>query len=353
MRVILALSLIFSAALYASTAVAQDPCRPRELSDVVAQSASQAADDSEEPFAMPPTSIAIVYDASTWSGLSSPQTFPQMMLPLALEEIQSTDPASRNCARRYPFADTVFLRHPGIFPAIPVADRDRFIAAEIARSTSVVFEILDSLASKNAGPLTRYRAFLEMLNRAQRAPDGLEDSDLKALLDKAWKALPAAASFVTTTDIAPEADLHFVSARLCLNDGNSAGFCIDHLNAALAADPWFSAARQMRIELLDGLIRRVSPTDAQNCDQLQSLLLIDINNLLNGLEGRRSRVDLGLSLDAAAQRDNPVLLIGAAYALRQGGATRLAEAAFAEVESGLTSEHPCNPVLREALDELQ
>jgi len=339
---------------HVGAALASSPCRPTELRDLAEQVAASApAAQTNGPFGSPPLGITIVYDAATWSGENQSGRSAQAMLPVALAQMGNQAEPSPDCGRKYPFADTVFLRHPGLFPRIPDQDRVVFVAAEIARSTPVVLDILQPLLDADRGPVTRYRALLEMINRSMRASDGVTSQTISLWIEEAAALEPDVTPLLASSDVSLLADLDFARAELCLRAGEPPRTCVGYLDAAIEADPWHSAARQLRMELLDHLIRNVVTTRAGECDRLQAQLVVDIRNLLNGLEPKRARIDLGMSLDAAAGPTDPVLLIGAAYAYREGGAGGLAEAALLELEQALSTKHPCNLSLRSALDAIE
>ena len=353
--VVLASFLALAVASTLQVAQAQDGCRPIELVDLQQEMADEAdAELQATDFTGPPPGIAIVFDPEGWSGQDGSPPPPGELLRRAIQELETPRNRPEHC-HVHPFAETAFLRHPGLFPAISDRYRRLFVAAEIARTTSVVFDILERLADDPEAPaLVRYRALLEMLNRGIRAPGNLPSEAFETLLARARAALVPAAASLPNADVRLDADVHLLAGLLCLDQGGGAQECLPNVDRALEADPWFSAARQLRIELLDQVLRRFSgAADGPQCEAIQSQIVVDISNLLNGLEAPRNMVDLGLSLDAAAGPGNLVLLLGAAHAMAQGGAQRLADAAFDEVEVALATPHACNAILREALNEFQ
>ena len=130
--------------------------------------------------------------------------------------------------------------------------------------------------------------------------------------------------------------------------------CLIHFDAAIEADPFFAAARQARIELLDAEIQRVSAgaTASEECEALQSQIILDIDQVLSGVTEPDSKVQVALTLDAAAGPANPVLLLAAVLAYRAGGALSLAAAAEEDLRVFLQSDHPCNVVLRSVFDDI-
>ncbi|WP_134643062.1 hypothetical protein [Pseudaestuariivita atlantica] len=265
---------------------------------------------------------------------------------------EMAEPCDETDKERLPLADTVFMRHPIKIQNIPVAISRRFIAAEIARTTKVAWQILQPLTHPDYSIEIRYRAGLEMLLRALRSPDAVTNDSLTKL---AKDMQPLAAALPDVGGIQIGADLAFVDGVLCERSRKPDLDCHAHYTRAIRADPYYSAARIRRIEVSDRLLASQARVlrNPTICDFLTAAILEDVENVLRNVTSITARADIARSLGREMRNASVARIAAVAHASSRAGLTRAAQAHWDQLTAYLAVSRGCAAFLGQRVSALQ